>query len=693
MTEDRRFSRVVVVLDHASGAPRRDGDDVVGFDLFPTVREIMDEAATSGMETVVALPTEARGADQLAASIGVGRITAVSAEIGVPSEDVSAFVCADRSLRGRARAAGFVPAAHAAMLPLLARSEVLVAARFSGPREVVDRFARAHGVVPMHFQPTDSAGSWALIGIATPHILADAVIKRLGAVPLDCDPAVDDLVWVRVDGGFDDGGEGTRAGLGERRILFAEPGQVLLALGPEEDSEAIGLHGSHGHTEFLLPDPGLLEPARAATHLDLPDAALAAPSPILEEVVVDVADRRLIETTRLRCAVATRGYAKRLDRYTGMAPLDAAGPIASRHIAHPDNSRAEAQLLVDLEAMGYCPQRHEFLHNGVTLSNIVADLPGNGRFRVKPELVDRIRQILSGTDDFRSAAIAALQELGASSDDPAGDIAGGEAALDDLPEPLLRRELERIAALEPWNPWWHPTCPIGGVGAGLVVVGAHLDSTAGFDPGYAPASHPAPGRDDNGSGLAGVLTLAQHFRRYAGRLTHTVRFCFFNAEEAGLLGSKAYAAQLKAQRAPVRAVFCLDMMGYNSDSTKIFELHAGYVDPAVRDLSVPLATAVADAAVEAGSLLPAQVYTGTGYTGAPDRTVYDGAINRSDHAAFQQQGWGAILASEDFFANLATEPVPDGNPNYHRSADQTVDTGYARAITCAVGRAAVLAAL
>ena len=73
--------------------------------------------------------------------------------------------------------------------------------------------------------------------------------------------------------------------------------------------------------------------------------------------------------------------------------------------------------------------------------------------------------------------------------------------------------------------------------------------------------------------------------------------------------------------------------------------------------------------------------------------MYDGAINRSDHAAFQQQGWGAVLASEDFFANLATEPAPDGNPNYHRSADQTVDTAFARAITCAVGRAATLAAL
>ena len=347
----------------------------------------------------------------------------------------------------------------------------------------------------------------------------------------------------------------------------------------------------------------------------------------------------------------------------------------------------EAQLLVDLRAMGYCAWRHEFLHNGVTLSNVIADLPGTGLFRIKPAILERIRRLLLRDDDIREAALAELRDL--------GDVEDGaiDGAIDDLPEPALRRELERIVALEPWNPWWKLKCPMAGPGAGLVVVGAHLDSTAGFDPGYVPSSDPAPGRDDNGSGLAAVLTLAQYFRRFAGKLTHTVRFCFFNAEEAGLVGSKAYAAQLKAQRAPVRGVFCLDMMGYNSDSSRIFELHAGYFDPAIRDLSVPLATQVADAAAAYGTLLPAQVYTGTGYTGAPDRTVYDGAINRSDHAAFQQQGWGAVLASEDFFANLATEPAPDGNPNYHRSADQTVDTAFARAITCAVGRAATLAAL
>ena len=135
------------------------------------------------------------------------------------------------------------------------------------------------------------------------------------------------------------------------------------------------------------------------------------------------------------------------------------------------------------------------------------------------------------------------------------------------------------------------------------------------------------------------------------------------------------------------------MIGYNSDANRIYEVHAGYTDPVIRDLSVPLADRIANAAAEYGTLAPAQIYKGTGYSGSPDRTIFDGAINRSDHAAFHQQGWGAALASADFFANLATEPGADPNPNYHHATDQTTDLSSARDITCALGRAATLLAL
>jgi Zn-dependent M28 family amino/carboxypeptidase len=156
-----------------------------------------------------------------------------------------------------------------------------------------------------------------------------------------------------------------------------------------------------------------------------------------------------------------------------------------------------------------------------------------------------------------------------------------------------------------------------------------------------------------------------------------------------LVGSKAYAAKMKTLNAPIRAVLCMDMIGHNSDRQRIFEIHAGYTDPAVRDLSLPLASHVESAAASYGQLAPAQIYAGTSWNGAPDRSVFDGAINRSDHAAFHQQGYPAILVSEDFFANLAAEPSSDPNPNYHRASDAFVDLPYARDIVCAVTSAVI----
>ena len=141
-----------------------------------------------------------------------------------------------------------------------------------------------------------------------------------------------------------------------------------------------------------------------------------------------------------------------------------------------------------------------------------------------------------------------------------------------------------------------------GVDAGILVVGCHMDSTAASDPGYRPATSPAPGADDDGSGVVALLAIARHLRTLDAPPHNTVRFGFFNAEESGLVGSRAYAASLKAARAPVIAAVCADMIGYNSDATLAWEVHAGYTDARIRDLSVPVAQVVADAGAQLGEL-------------------------------------------------------------------------------------------
>jgi hypothetical protein len=131
----------------------------------------------------------------------------------------------------------------------------------------------------------------------------------------------------------------------------------------------------------------------------------------------------------------------------------------------------------------------------------------------------------------------------------------------------------------------------------------------------------------------------------------------------------------------------MDMIGYNSDVNRIFEVHAGYTDPAIRDASVPIADTIASWAATLGQLEPTQIYRGTSPVGGADRNTFDGAINRSDHGSFHQQGYPAVVVSEDFFANLASEPLRDPNPNYHRGADTVIDSAYAADITCAVAHA------
>ncbi|WP_353828164.1 M28 family metallopeptidase [Agromyces sp. SYSU T0242] len=688
------ITRAIVVLDHTAGTLRDTDGRLVGLDLTAPAEDALSRAAADGVELTLAVPvSRAAGVDDalprtlrglpivpirpLRHGVARGALRAA----GHAAAGRTALVSADRALRGEAATAGLMPVAHPALLPLLARGAEPRPARVSGARAGLERLTARGDVVPMHVQPTPGGSDWAVIGLFTDDRLGEAAELGLAVRPLEYDASTHDLVWLRPEG---DGG--ARAAVDPHRVLYAESGQVLVALAPDEDVESLQVHGRHGHTEFLAPDPGLLRPPSSGEPVLEADPE-RLPSEIFEPVRIDPVLRRLIRWTRPRCGDVTAHYGADLDRYTGVAPLDAAGPIVSRHVAHPDNARVQSQLLADLRAMGYCAFRHDYVHGSATRSNIIADLPGTGLLRIRPEIERRIRRILADPPPrplggAPSDELAELARIAFPSDADAG-------LLTRMSDAELRAELERVIGLRPWYPWWRLRCPTPGWGARLVIVGAHLDSTAGSSPGYDPYADAAPGRDDNASGLAAVLSLARYFTRFAGRLTHTVRFCFFNSEEQGLVGSKAYAGQLKAMGAPIEAVICTDMMGWNSDANRIFEVHAGYTDPAVRDLGLPIATEVADAAASYGTLAPAQVYRGTSQSGSSDRTATDGAINRSDHAAFHQQGWGAVLVSEDFFANLPTEPAADPNPNYHRTTDQVTDTAYSRDIVCAVARAVI----
>lgn len=84
----------------------------------------------------------------------------------------------------------------------------------------------------------------------------------------------------------------------------------------------------------------------------------------------------------------------------------------------------------------------------------------------------------------------------------------------------------------------------------IVMVGAHLDSVP-----------TGPGINDNGSGVAAVLAIAEILADLPTP-THTIRFAFWDAEEGGPFGSRAYVEQLsRADRDRIRAYLNLDMVG------------------------------------------------------------------------------------------------------------------------------------
>ena len=91
----------------------------------------------------------------------------------------------------------------------------------------------------------------------------------------------------------------------------------------------------------------------------------------------------------------------------------------------------------------------------------------------------------------------------------------------------------------------------------IVVLGAHYDSIAGA------CSTTSPGADDNASGSSGVLEAARVLQA-AGPFEHTIRFCWFSAEESGLVGSGVAAQQSANAGEDIIAMINTDMSSYRA---------------------------------------------------------------------------------------------------------------------------------
>jgi hypothetical protein len=404
-------------------------------------------------------------------------------------------------------------------------------------------------------------------------------VDRLGA---GGDPAATELFLFRDDrqrssGFMNPAGNSVRflSDSSARILASTAEGLIVAVPGDRQVDDFHFADTQHGHTQKLILDVSLVAPR--------PAQGFAAPLP---ESLAPLSPSALAALERIDGAL----IGDLLRRYTTPGDGTSAG-LSSRHILHADNALAVDALVNDLETIGndrFRVRRLQFTHQGRTLNNVEAELPG----MASPE---------------------------------------------------------------------------------VIIVAAHLDSTAtSSGPPYDPASDPAPGADDDASGVAAVLAIATALRHVATAdpIKRTIRFVLFNAEEHGLVGSKAYARAEAFRATAIVGVFQMDMVGFcgTAGAPKSFEVHVGFppstdVEARSRQLAETLR---ALAPTLAPGLKAPQIYS-----------EHDPAAGRSDHASFHERGYAACVCSEDFFVGPAADsPEPQPNPNYHKNSDTTVDVDY-----------------
>lgn len=196
----------------------------------------------------------------------------------------------------------------------------------------------------------------------------------------------------------------------------------------------------------------------------------------------------------------------------------------------------------------------------------------------------------------------------------------------------------------------------------LIVVGAHYD-TAG----------PLPGADDNASGVAGLIELARLLGRQQPQLR--VELVAFTLEEppcfrTSNMGSSVHARSLRAGNKRVRAMLCLEMIGYFSDAPNsqrfpapamsAFYPSTGNFIGVVGRLGDWSLVRQTKSAMRRASPLPVYSINAPGFVTG---------VDFSDHLNYWDAGYRAVMITDTAFYR---------NRNYHTAADTAEQLDYRR---------------
>jgi len=190
-----------------------------------------------------------------------------------------------------------------------------------------------------------------------------------------------------------------------------------------------------------------------------------------------------------------------------------------------------------------------------------------------------------------------------------------------------------------------------------IVIGAHYDTVYG-----------TPGADDNASAVALLLELCRALRDFSPK--RTLKLIFFTLEEPPLfrsrfMGSYVYAREAKRKEENIRAMVCLEMVGYYGDKKggqsfplpfmSFFYSTTPDFIAVVGNLKSKYLVKSIKSTLNKSSEIPVETLTTIGLVPG---------VDFSDHRSFWKMGYPAVMITDTAFYR---------NPNYH-SARDTIDT-------------------
>jgi Zn-dependent M28 family amino/carboxypeptidase len=186
----------------------------------------------------------------------------------------------------------------------------------------------------------------------------------------------------------------------------------------------------------------------------------------------------------------------------------------------------------------------------------------------------------------------------------------------------------------------------------VVMAGAHLDSV-----------EEGPGINDNGSGSAALLEIAEQLGKF--KPENTLRFAWWGAEESGLVGSTAYVNDLtEAERDQIALYLNFDMVGSPNYIFMVYDADQSSFPPPA-GVPIPAGSTAIEDLFESFYTLLGEPYDDTQFSG------------RSDYQAFIEAGIpsGGLFTGAEQVKTAEQAAIWGGtagawfDPCYHQACD------------------------